>query len=122
MYLTELELPAPDCERPILAHLGFLSFDTAIFNIYLITFVMKHIIKIAATHVAASVALIGSFGLVYAAWNTPVNNGDSLSASRWNDLVAQIQALDAAAVPAGAVISFNLTACPTGWDEYIPAR
>lgn len=38
------------------------------------------------------------------------------------DWVAMGAGQSDAAVPSGAVLSFDLAACPSGWSEYIPAR
>lgn len=85
--------------------------------------------------------------VAYAALNyaVPMNaavSGSGVSASEWNKIVANVGALDtqlatttasantastnatnalAKAVPTGAVMAFNLTACPTGWSEYTQA-
>lgn len=52
-----------------------------------------------------------AIGAAYAAYsNLPVTGGETLSASKWNELVTY-------SVPPGAVMAFNLTSCPTGWSE-----
>ncbi len=42
--------------------------------------------------------------------------GDKLDAAKWNELVTTMQS--SSAVPSGAVMSFNLATCPTGWSAY----
>lgn len=55
-----------------------------------------------------------------------VNAGQTLSKDAWNQMVANFDDLNArisasSSVPVGAVMAFNLSACPTGWSEYAPA-
>jgi hypothetical protein len=40
---------------------------------------------------------------------------DSLTHTKWNEMVGYT-------VPSGAVMSFDLASCPTGWTEYTAAR
>lgn len=47
---------------------------------------------------------------VYSAWNDIVASGDPLAAASWNKVIEH-------SVPAGAVMAFNLWACPTGWTS-----
>ncbi|MFZ3232079.1 MAG: hypothetical protein WA194_00815 [Patescibacteria group bacterium] len=55
--------------------------------------------------------VVTAFGAAYAAYsNLSVAGGDQLSSSKWNELVSY-------SVPPGAVMAFNLPACPTGWSE-----
>ena len=56
-----------------------------------IFFVMKT--TIIAKHVAIQIGLMLSLGAVYAAWNDDVTTSDTLTASRWNDLVSQVETL-----------------------------
>jgi hypothetical protein len=43
-----------------------------------------------------TVVFISSAVFVYAAWNTPVKNGDTLTSTLWNDLVTKVAQLDTA--------------------------
>jgi hypothetical protein len=55
-----------------------------------------------------------SFG--YAAYSTlTANPTDTLTASKWNELLSYT-------VPPGAIMAFSGTTCPTNWTEYLPAR
>ena len=63
---------------------------------------------------------------VYAAWDysTTVNTSEPLTAEMWNSVKDKVVSNDssittnaAAIVPSGAVMSFNLASCPTGWSE-----
>ena len=47
---------------------------------------MKSLIKNILIHVL----IFASVGVWYAAWNSTVSDGDSLTAQSWNDLVTQI--------------------------------
>ncbi len=52
----------------------------------------------------------------YAAYVTlSVNGGDTLSASKWNDLLKYT-------TPPGTIIAYSGTTCPTNWSEYTLAR
>ena len=70
-----------------------------------------------------STVLIG--GIVYAAvgsvWTSPASleafAGSGVSAATYNKILADLQNLDARAVPTGTVIAFNGTSCPSGWTE-----
>lgn len=53
--------------------------------------------------------------VTYAAWNDIVSNGDPLDAASWNGVVEHT-------VPSGAVVAFDLGACPTGWTEFTALR
>lgn len=52
---------------------------------------------------------------VFVIWVTYAN-----SVSTWDTLTADL--FNEKTVPTGAVMSFALDDCPTGWDEYIPAQ
>ena len=38
------------------------------------------------------------------------------------DLSAELQAALTFVAPSGAVLPFDLAACPSGWSEFVPAR
>ncbi len=74
--------------------------------------------------------------LAYWAWNnlSHVEPTDTLTDTRWNEKVDRINELwntinilqntisSLENISPWAVISFNLSSCPTGWIEYTPAR
>lgn len=49
-------------------------------------------------------------------WNNlEVTDQDTLTAIKWNEMIAQIQNNAGASIPSGAVMSFYLTSCPAWW-------
>ena len=73
---------------------------------------LSNIIK----NVIFSALIIISVFSVYAAWPIgDVSNGEVVDASHINTIRDHT-------VPSGAVMSFNLASCPTGWSEYTAAR
>ncbi|MDD2870471.1 MAG: hypothetical protein PHS49_00645 [Candidatus Gracilibacteria bacterium] len=68
--------------------------------------------------------VIGISGIAYGAYvsMTDVTNGETLTASTFNQVLANIDSLNTTVsglsnVPAGAVMAFNLSSCPSGWIE-----
>ncbi|MDD2871701.1 MAG: hypothetical protein PHS49_06975 [Candidatus Gracilibacteria bacterium] len=58
-----------------------------------------------------SITIISIFGVSYAALSSlTATTGESLTVEKWNSLVES-------AVPTGAVMAFNGTSCPTGWNK-----
>ena len=76
------------------------------------------------------VIVTASIYLVYSApvgesWPTlqvGVNVGDLLTIDKWNGLINKIDELEGQVAPPGAVMAFNLVACPDGWSEYTSAE
>lgn len=79
---------------------------------------------------AAFGAGILGISAVYAGWTFlsqvgTASNGSQLSSTEWNKMVSNFSTIDAqiaalsgsVAIPAGTVIAYNGTACPTGWTE-----
>lgn len=72
----------------------------------------------ASKYVLSLVATIALTATGVYAWaGLTASSGDKLDAAKWNQLVSSIPA----GIPAKAVMSFNLTSCPTGWTEYTAA-
>jgi hypothetical protein len=60
--------------------------------------------------VIISLFIVFSITGTYAALSSlTATTGESLTATKWNDLVNH-------ATPSGAIIPFNLSSCPTGWS------
>ena len=55
---------------------------------------IKHIIKSFGLQFAIFITISCVFWVVYAAWNTPVNSWDTMTADWWNDLVAKVESID----------------------------
>ena len=68
-----------------------------------------------ALSLAATIALTATG--VYAWAGLTASSGDKLDYQKWNQLVNTVQS----GIPTGAVMSFNLASCPSGWTEYSAA-
>lgn len=68
-----------------------------------------------------STFLLGVWWIVVYATNIAIfNSWDTLSVTRINELVNKINSLEISSggVPSWAIMSFNLTNCPSWWSEY----
>jgi len=50
--------------------------------------------NLSKRHIYVSLLCLTTFGITYGAWNTPVSNGDPLSADSWNDVVSKLSSFD----------------------------
>lgn len=66
--------------------------------------------KLAKLFLWVGIPCVASICIVAAVWAASFTQGESLSSSKMNSLI----------VPTGAVVPFNLSACPTGWTAYAP--
>lgn len=75
---------------------------------------------ICAIVLGSGILLVNSAppGESWATIDLGVAPGDPLTADKWNGLVNAI----GGAMPSGAVMAFNLAACPAGWSEFTSAR
>jgi len=55
---------------------------------------MKHFTKTFFNQLWLFIVLLTSFWLVYAAWNDVVNEGDTLTSTKWNDLVSKVSDIE----------------------------
>lgn len=55
--------------------------------------------------------------LAYAAWSdiATQNNGDTINATIWNNVVTKVNTIGNTYAPAWAIMAFYLNSCPTGW-------
>ena len=68
--------------------------------------------KSVSREVVISLFIVFSITGTYAALSSlTATTGESLTATKWNNLVDH-------ATPSGAVMAFDLAACPTWWTEY----
>lgn len=59
--------------------------------------------------------------VAYATWDEARTGGSGqLTEANWNALVTMVE--EEIGAPSGAVMAFNLAACPTGWTELVSAR
>jgi hypothetical protein len=71
------------------------------------------------------------YATIGSVWTNPTTlevwAGSWLSATSWNQLLANFNNLDGrvnsiTSTPTWAIMAFNLTTCPDTWTEYLPAR
>ncbi len=66
-------------------------------------------------YLLSTVLIVGLTTLSIQAWNgLTASPWDKLDYQKWNELVATVQS----GIPSGAVMAFNLSACPSSWSAY----
>jgi len=89
--------------------------------LYILKLIYKYItMKNFFKNLTIQVLLFGSIGVGFAAWNTLVSDGETLTATGWNDIVNQLISMDSDITTlSNAVVSFDGGEVVWGATEYV---